>query len=361
MITIRCSALPLAFCCAESVRGKPELRIDPVNAAGSLGTEAHKHLARVARGEHVDLDELEGEVRILVATGARMWRELPGAGLVWVEEQQIAAEFADLGFRLTGSPDAWTTDGSGIHVRDWKSSRLDGDYLEQLMGYGLILSSQDPEGKPVVLSVLWLRDVTVQQWARTADELAAFALRIRDEIVQAPQVYRPGEHCGFCPRWHECPGRLERERALLATFGAASLAASTPSEKLALYPIANEVERLAKQLKEALGAEVKQHGPIVADGKRLGLVDDPSHVIDPVLAWPVLQEAGFKDADFGEVVKISKTALEAWASAHSPKGKAAGKSRDLRTALTVAGAWTIRLGQKLRFGKDHEEKKELKE
>jgi hypothetical protein len=76
----------------------------------------------------------------------------------------------------------------------------------------------------------------------------------------------------------------------------------------------------------------------------------------------VLQEAGFEDADFGEVVSITKTRLEAWASKHSPKGKAAAKSRELRAALEGAGAWVVQVGQKLRFGKDHEAKpKELKE
>ncbi len=73
---MRCSKLPLLFDCPSSAA---EGGVDSTSEAAELGTEVHRHMAAIVRGEPLP-DSEDDEVRKLVYYGRKAWEELNGQG-----------------------------------------------------------------------------------------------------------------------------------------------------------------------------------------------------------------------------------------------------------------------------------------
>jgi hypothetical protein len=101
-LRLRCSALPLAFKCAGSVRRGP-LVIDERSEAADLGTAAHEGLAEMVSQGRVQWDDVgelakrhgvdERELRILLALGQKLWDQVsssfPGADTEMLFETDV--------------------------------------------------------------------------------------------------------------------------------------------------------------------------------------------------------------------------------------------------------------------------------
>lgn len=355
LLQLRCSALPRALQCPGSARS-PELRVDPVNPAGKLGTDAHVHLARVVNGEDIDLDEIKSrDLRILVALGIRIWNQVRDhfAGAV-AERTATTREFPEHGFALSGTVDVVAKGPGYTSVADWKTGRVDSDYWAQIIGYTVLFA--DP-GDLSTGAILWVRDEDGENYTTSQADRDAFLQRIADEVVNWDGVYRPGSHCGFCPRYHECDARASHERAAVQAFSREELidtvANLEPAQQLDLYEQAGTVARLAGLLRESLRNIVNDRGPITTPTRKLQLVDDPRYVIDPIAAWPVMDAFGLDDAGKSRVIKISKSALEDKVKELAPPRKGAARIRELRESLETAGALRKDVGKKLKFGRNN--------
>lgn len=353
LLKLRCSGLPRAFACPGSVR-PVELRIDARNEAAELGTSAHEWLARVVAGESVSLDDIPNvDLRILVAMGMRMWRQLadhfPGA---IAERTAATRQFPDHGFQLSGTVDIVARGEGYTGVGDWKTGRVDSDYWAQLVGYCVLFAA---EGDIATGAILWVRDEEIENYTTTQEQRDEFLQRITDEIVAWDGVYHPGSHCGFCPRYHECEAARAHERAAVQSFSREEIvdnvAALDAVQQLDLYEQAGTVVRLAGALREALHAVVEEQGPIRTKTRMLQLVDDPRYNIDPLSAWPVMDEFGLDDERKAEAIKISKTALEEVVKRLAPPRQGAARIRELRAALEAAGALRTEVGKRLKFGR----------
>lgn len=343
LLYLRCSALPRALLCPGSVR-QPEVRVDVVSDPGLLGTAVHRWLARVVNGEQLDLDDItDTDTRVLVALGIRVW------GQVWQSFPEPRSEvyreraFASRGFALTGSCDIDGLAGSEVRIGDWKSSRLDGDYLAQLRGY-MLLAVLESDAATATGTVLWLRDQAAENYTETRESLLAFADAIRDRVVHWDGVFTPGNHCAFCPRAHECEARIAHERAIVAIFTderammRKSIAELSSQQQLELYARASLVARLSAAAKDALYTLVRDSGPIVANGRRLDLVPQHRSVIKPLEAWPILESLGAGDSDLAGMITVHKARLHEWLRAKAGRGKGAAAIRDAMAKLKSANA-----------------------
>jgi len=176
--------------------------------------------------------------------------------------------------------------------------------------------------------------------------------RVEDEIVQWDGTYRPGAHCQYCPRSHECvaanalarrdmavlldqdlPGRLEDAETIR------ELARSQPQQVVALLEIARRAEKQAGRVIAAIKSEVERDGPVVGDEKRLELQTTEKRHLNVLQAFPVLQqEAGFQDEDLAEVISISLSKAETLVAKRAGKGNGAKAVRELGDKLAKAGA-----------------------
>ena len=373
-LTIRCSGLPLAFACPGSARA-PQVRIDTTDSSATTGTAVHELLRHVVSGRipweripamaaelHVSQDELT----LLARHGLELWQQVrdsfPGA------RTEVPMAYNGPGYRLTGHADIVSVTGgeSGIVVRvaDWKSGRVDSDASAQIKGYALLAwraatEHAEAHGYPcpreATATALYLRDISAENHTLNEVSLAAFADSIQDRIVDWNGTYRPGDHCGLCPRWHECEARLSYDRAIVATWtngvDVDYLEELTAARKLELYEQSGVVAKLADSYRAALKREILRSGPI-DDGKHhLAVVTEPRSALDPLASWPVLEEQGFTDADFAQVIDIGKTAVNKLVAERAGRGNGARAIRELEARLREAGAmrdYTIQKLQKSR-------------
>ncbi len=354
LLKLRCSALPRVLKCPGSARA-PELAIDRENDAAVLGTEAHKWVAQYVSGDDIELSEIESkDLRILVALAIRMWNQLreyfPGAV---AERTAVTRQFVDHGFSLSGTVDIVARGAGYTSVADWKTGRVDNDYWAQLMGYCVLFAEP---GDRATGAILWVRDEEVENYTSDQDERDAFLQRITDEVVDWDGVYHPGSHCGFCPRYHECDARTAHDRASLRAFlreeSTTDILADLPPEtQLDLYEQAATVERLAAAVRKGLREIVAANGPIKTKSRMLQLVPNNRTTIEPLQAWPVLDQFGLDDEAKASVIRIAKGELEDVVAKAAPPRQGAAKIRELRAALEEAGALSVQVGQKLKFGR----------
>jgi hypothetical protein len=356
-LTLRCSALPLAFLCAGSVRGG-EIAINPDNALARLGTAVHECLRPLPRAGAADweglpdiaqrLDVEADDLRALVGLAQKMWKgglykAFPAART----EVPLGVTLPD-GTTLTGHTDILARSLDTGHVGDWKSGRLDADAREQLLGYCALAMLDDPSLDAATAGVIWIRDNEFEHYSLSRAELPAYLRRLQVEVIDWDGTYRPGGHCRYCPRSHECPARHAMVRRDVAAFLGGELTSyavntnaleTLPPEQLhALLASADLVHELSAHLRDAMRELVERNGDIVAGGKRLTIEQTTKRHLNVEQTFPVLTAHGFEDTDFAKVVHISAAKAEKVVAQRAGHGKGAAASRELRAALEEAGA-----------------------
>lgn len=373
-LSLRCSALPLAFRCPGSVRPS-KVEINDTSDAAELGTAAHAALATLVETGQLDWDGLpelarrhgvgETDLRVLAAQGAKLWgSQLPDDPTRRVRDcfpdplTEVELEHEDEAWILTGHADILGRGPAGVYVGDWKGGRLDSSYREQLLGYSGLALLDDRAALYASASVLWVRDQDVEHYSMQRIDLDAWRKRVDDELVAWDGVYRPGPHCAHCHRSHECEAAnalMRRDLAIVTDRNLVghvedgeTLATWTAEAKIDLVEKARVASRLLARVLDALKADVIRNGGEISDGKRrLTIVTEQRRHLDPIKAFPVLQDAGFEDEDMAACIDMSASKAESRAADRAPKGKGASAKRELTSKLEEVGAIQVREIQKL--------------
>jgi hypothetical protein len=363
LIHLRCSSLPLAFRCPGSVRRG----VVPINEAGDaadVGTAAHEGLATMVRTGRVDWDAVpelakkhgvdEQELRVLLAMGAKLWAAVrasfPNADAEVSLRQQIGSVV------LTGHPDVLSAvpgpAGAVGTVGDWKGGRLDSTYREQLLGYCALVLLKHDVLTEVKAGVLWLRDGDYEPHGMTRAGLYEWLARLQAEIVNWDGIYRPGAHCQYCPRSHECaaanalarrdmavlmdqdlPGHLEDAETVR------EMREREPDKLVNLVEIARRVQKQAERVISAARDEVIRAGDVVGSEKRLTMQEKTGRQLDAWAAFPVLQEV-LDDPEMAEIIDISLAKAEELVAKKAGRGNGAKAKRELIAKLEEVGAIT---------------------
>lgn len=345
----------------------PDLRIDPYNDQGELGTAAHEVLADVVNFNRdfalqtaikaaadkyaVDLDELS----FLVRNGVSMWLQLRQYFVEAMAEFDLAAEVVP-GVTLTGHPDIYAVRSIRAATIDWKSGRVDRSYAEQVNGYSALILDNFPEVEVVDGYVCWLREKEFEHYSMDRERLAAWRSKLDREVVQWDEVYRPHSGCVYCQRSHECPALVAMAKRDLAIIGDASMADRLKNdladlgapEIVHLYRSTQRITSFAKSLGEATRRVIKLRGALDAgDGKELRLVETHRRNVDAFKAWPVLQ-ARLSDEELASTLKVSIADVEDLVAKKAGKGNGAAAKRTLAAELELAQAVTVTPGAQLR-------------
>jgi len=350
-LVLRCSGLPLAFRCAGSVR-PGAVPINESNDPADLGTAAHEGLAQLVETGKVDYDAVpalakkhkvdETELRVLLAQGAQLWEQVRESFPAAMTEVDLAHEAGSV--ELTGHADILGRSGAVALVGDWKTGRVDSDYAEQLKGYAALALLEDHTLQSATAGVLWVRDASFEHYTMTRADLPAWLDRLETELVQWDGTFRPGRHCEYCPRAHECPAANAMVRSAVAALSDkdvddAALIREMPAEQLIqLHSRVSLVESQIDRFRKAVRHRVEEQGDIVGDEKRITLETEERRQLDPLAAFPVLEAQGFGDAEMAEVIDISVSKAEKVVATRAGKGKGAGAVRELQAALKGAGA-----------------------
>lgn len=370
LITLRASSMPTAWKCGGSVR-KPRLAIDPINEAAETGTATHKILEGLATSGLIAwdrindvCDELGGdseEVRMLCGKAQRMWKDLRAyfpASLAEVEVSYDIPEIVVEGLKLTGHID-WISIGADIaRMGDWKSGRKDANYAQQMKAYMALVLLNFPQLQSATATIAWLRDETIENYTMTQEQATAWLTELVARVVKWDGTYRPGDHCEWCKRNHECPAanaEMRRDLAIIAgvdieTFeheGFAALDAMTTQDVIELRRKASLVANLAERVNKQIKAYVLDRGDVVGPKAKLTIETIPRRSIDPQLAWPVLEAAGFGDEDFSACIKMSVTSVGNVVAKRAGRGMAGKARQALFDKLEMAGALEVENTERL--------------
>lgn len=351
MRTVRCSSLPLLMRC-RAAGETPDLVIRETNAAADLGTEAHRHLAGLLNDGGVDFDKCSSvEVRGLVASGLRFWRELGLEMQPVMSEVTMSATVR--GVTVTGTADVVIVGPRMATVLDWKSGRLDTEYREQLRGYSCLVMLDAPNVEHVDSMAAWLRDQDIERHSFDRDDLLAWEGDIERLGEPWDGRYTTGSHCAHCPRAHECPAvnaLVRRDATALLGLDLDSLegglAAMPPERILDLVRQAKMVGAVADRIRDAVRDHVARSGDVVSADGRLTLAAERRRVVDTAAAWPTL-EAMLTDDELPGCVKVSLSRVEEAIAKSAGKGNGARAKRDLAARLEAANAITTTEIQKL--------------
>lgn len=357
LIHLRCSSLPLAFKCAGSTR-RGAVPVNESHEAADVGTAGHAGLATLVRTGRVDWDaapELaqkhevdEQELRVLLALGLQLWDKVresfPNASAEVPLKHQLGRVL------LTGHPDVMAASGTVLRILDWKLGRLDSNYREQLLGYcalGLLVTSGATSAES---GIGWVRDGEYEAHTMDRAGLYLWMQRVEDEIVQWDGTYRPGAHCHYCPRSHECPAAnalARRDFAIVADRDLPGriedgptlreMIQREPEKIVALLERADLAAKVADRVRAAIKEEVLRAGDIVGGGKRLTLQRKERRHLNVLQAFPILQEK-LEDPEMAEVIDISLAKAEEIIGKKAGKGNGAAARRALAAELAQAGA-----------------------
>lgn len=357
-IRIRASSMPRVMACAASALDNG-LRVDETNSAAALGTAVHEVLAGLARNgidwatvsstaRRYGIDETE--LRVLANLGSQMWAELAPSFPQPFPELALSAHLGAEVY-LDGHIDLVSGSAGVVRFLDWKSGRKDSDYWDQLMAYATLVLRDDPDVLETSATVVWLRDQEVEHYTITRAESDEWAARVVATVRRWDGVYHSGPQCRYCPRSHDCTAANAMVRrdiaAVLGQVEVPDLALMAPGDVIALAEQSAAVEKLACRVRDAIRLHVLDHGDIEANGQRLTIQTEERRELNPLKAWPLLDQAGFTDEDFAGVVKLSHAGVNKRIAQKAGRGKGAAAVRAFAEQLDRAGAVSVREIHKL--------------
>jgi hypothetical protein len=355
-VNLRGSAMPLGFRCPASVR-RGGILINSSNEAADNGTAAHEVLRTLPRTNKVDWDRIPeiardygadpDETRMLCAMGAKLWNEVSASFADAMTEVDLKIEIVP-GVYLTGHADLLAISQTSMRVGDWKTGRKDTDHSHQFKAYASMALLSSADITEATGTGLWVRDREIENYTLDRHAADMWVDAVRCEIIEWDGVYRPGRHCGFCPRNFECEAAnalVRRDVAAIADVELVSrveceLASMTGDEIATVLHKADLVVKYAERVREAVKAHIERNGDVVGAGVRLTIVEQPSRELDPLKAWPILEQLSFEDEDLARVMKLKISEIEAVIRERAPRGEKASAVLKLGQLLESAGAVT---------------------
>ncbi len=333
MNTIRASSTDRIWACPPSAQA-PEVAIggNTLDRA-DLGTAFHECFAEAIHGREPDLDGLAArytvdsdELSMLLGQARRVWTEIRDFFPDPETEVSMASGI------LTGTADlVAAAGGKMLAVLDHKSGwKIDG-HENQLKSYGWLALQLDPQAEAVWCGVYHVRFRKLQHAVYSRDDLEAWYEQLQARLAET--AYRPGDHCGYCPRAYSCPARADQLKAMSGVMLEQAWG-QLPTDPIDLAEFlqllreqADQVEKAGAAAKTFAKAVLESHGGELPtrDGRKLKIVRTEKSEIDARLALPLLEdrfEAAGKPGAIHDALTISKSALEkALGQIAPPKGK----------------------------------------
>lgn len=328
---IRPSARPLFEQCPSS-QIPSDIVVDSPSDAASLGTLAHRWLARRVRG--CERGEVPDEVAELVERGLAAINQL--GAYSWSTEVRLESD------RASGTADAlWVQYDVGI-LDDWKTGWSGADCSAQLGAYAYALLTMRKRLRVLKCGQVDLRFGRITWITYGRDWIKTFAEH--DDYLRSKigVVYNPGEHCGYCKRRLSCVAYTDANRQAVTALTTLTQHEVTvdPTKLANLWP-ATRLLKKTLEYYEGLTRAALKTGPIpLDDGTTLELVERNRSEIDPAKAWAVLESNGFTLPEIARCLTVSKGEIETVASEKAPRGGKGAAKLAIAKALTDAGAIT---------------------
>ena len=369
MNTIRCSALPLAWQCAES-QNQPEgeTLLNESSEPAEAGTAFHRWIAAHIGGTDLDTAKLAAEhgcdpdeLSMLCHMGRKALTELrkhlDAADAPMMVE--VPLETAADEFRLVGTGDLLGRSGRTALILDWKTGRVDSDHTHQTRGYALCAMDMLGEVDEAVVITVWVRHGVWDIEKISRAQLLSWASEFGRRLRNGRGNFNPGGHCQYCPRRLACPARSALVKATMAELSVegAPVIPWTNETRQTLGPTIGAtlrrvrmIEGVCEAFRAALGMDIGLYGPMdVGEGRQLALMPVNRRKLDAHKARPVLGVFdALSDTDIDAATTISLSQLEDAAAKNAGKGKGAQAKRDLTAALEAAGAISVNTTHQLR-------------
>ena len=367
MLNVRCSSLNRLAVCAASIV-PPATRIEEPSEPAELGTSVHGFLAcNIAiSGSSGIMTGIDEHAPTPEGTDRVTFQKL--CGLAWSRWSNVAHNFPEPkveysfrpflhllgewgiqheGITLTGTADVLSIVGDEARILDHKTGWHDGNHSQQLRGYAWLALNEFPECTRARVSVLNVRNGTIdtEVWDRT--ELAAWWFALAKHIVRNREIFAPSDECRFCPRRYECPAKQQMIAAAAKSLDLGDITAMTPGELLAFHARAKAVEGAAKVALQIIKEAVHDMGGVVdvGDGRELAIECGERREIQFANAEDVLK-ANLGDA-WRECVSVGNGDLEKVAMKVAPKRGGAKLKRKIWEELDAADAIEVKVQEKL--------------
>jgi hypothetical protein len=362
MLNIRCSRLPIIAQCPAAAT-PPAIEIDSSGPEARIGTAVHawvldgiagKRQADQSPEEYAELFRAEiEEVGLLCRLAERAWAEV--SQHFPEPEVEAALGYAPNDISLTGHTDliclvtedtgvgTWTG-GPELRLIDFKTSRLDEDYSQQVMGYGFLGLQEIPSAIAVRTAIVRVRDQVIDWATYTRSDLEYWWSELALHLSEGRRnIYNPGKrHCLYCPRSQECGAK---NQMVVGSIG--QILEGIGSQSLQMgdaYDAIKAVEQACERARESLHIMTAEAGGTLdlGDGRELVLRDTHPKEISVKAGWDVLRQAEVDGLveDSAALLEIGKTRLEKAIRAQAPPRQGAARIRQVMFALESAGAIT---------------------
>src|ERR1700744_544892 len=354
LVTLRTSALPLAFRCPAAIR-RGEILINASHEAADAGTATHEVLRTLPTTNKIEWDSIPeiahtygadvDETRMLSAMGVKLWNHVSASFRGAMTEVPMSIEVAP-GVTLTGHADLLALSQTSRRVGDWKTGRKDRDHMHQFKGYAAMAMKAGDGVNEVTTTGLWIRDQEIENYTMNRSEVDRWIDSLVETVINWDGVYHPGTHCAHCPRSHECEAVNAMVRRDMAAVADKSITARleceiesmSAEEIISAFHKIELVLAYAKRARDAIKSHAEKHGDIASGKVRLTVVQETKRELDPLAAWPILEELGFKDADLARVIKLRISEIEEVIRERTPKGDKSKAVKQLGELFDPKGA-----------------------
>src|SRR3990167_1823964 len=216
MTTIRASQLPILAAC-QGMLGQGYISVNVSNEAASEGTRIHAMVAYWANGGGLP-DEDDQNYRDVARIAGLMGDDRVESSICVVEGELSGVLPEQSSIRLTGHPDYYDYDGETARVIDIKTgwlSRGDGGdeniaskHIHQLAGYAWLICANHPRINRVE-AVIIPRYGEPQREVWSRDQIYNWSVELAARTGAWDGRFNVGEHCQYCPRKFDCPGRQQ--------------------------------------------------------------------------------------------------------------------------------------------------------
>jgi len=350
----RCSQLPILSKCLGMIGA--DLTVDIESEVSEQGTNIHAYAAKMIRdGQPPEIVTMDQDFSFLASRVRMAWESLREHFPAPVVEKYLVQELPK--FAISGHPDLYGVDGPLASILDFKSGyKTDADVLPQLLGYCYLVGAEHKEAERFSVIVVWLRDKDIQEWSFTRAEVREWVGALHRRVASwTGKDFTAGEHCQYCPRFHDCPARQALARSAVQDILAMDISTAKRTELAPrlpeVYARVQMVERQIEAFRKYLREDIKKNGPwVCGPDKVLSLTTQQVSVLDVAKGWRVFRGV-LDDEELADCMSISKTKLLSAVGAKSaPRCKAKDQAA-VMLALEEAGALTIRPRQMLTWTK----------
>jgi hypothetical protein len=364
-IHLRCSALPAAFTCPGSAQSV-DVEIAPTSEPADQGSAAHEVMRAIVDTDARSIDDIDtieiarrfeadpDELRIQAFTGLKTWKVIRSRFEGAQGEVELSSRIRmtdDLEILLTGHIDALALAPALLRAdhADWKFARVDRHYGNQIKGYGYLILDNYPDIGIAHGAVVWLAgEAGIENYSMDRDQAAAWVAQLVERVAHWDGVYHPGPvQCRWCRVNHACQAILETTRRDVLIIGGPDMRARIETgladlpdvELVDLHRRWKTIEKVGKDLAEAIKLRVHQAGGAIADGtgRELRFVEQRRRAIDVAKGMPVL-ERYLDNLEIEGCVTIRPSAVDKAVSDKTPRGQKKEQIEALDKDLRAADA-----------------------